>query len=109
MAYRTVNSPAAARSVRTSPDRTRDSLPRSFQASGLGAAIHGAVAARCYPDFPSAIAAMAGLQETRYRPDADAGAVYTKPFAEYVALHDYFGRVAKDVMKRLKELRRQPA
>ena len=82
-------------------------LPRSFQASGLGAAIHGAVAAGCYPDFPAAIGAMAGLQQTRYRPDPEAGAVYDKLFAEYVSLHDYFGRGANDVMKSLKELRRQ--
>ena len=37
----------------------------------------------------------------------EAGAVYDKLFAEYVSLHDYFGRGANDVMKSLKELRRQ--
>ena len=80
-------------------------LPRSFQASGLGAAIHGAVAAGCYPDFPSAIGAMAGLQDTSYRPNAGAGAVYDLLFAEYAALHDYFGRGVNNVMKRLRELK----
>jgi len=81
-------------------------LPRSFQASGLGAAIHGAVAAGRYPDFGSAIDSMAGLQETSYRPNPAAHAVYSKLYAEYVTLHDYFGRGSNDMMKRLKELRR---
>ena len=64
------------------------------------------MAAGCYADFPAAIGAMAGLQETGYRPDPEAGTVYDKLFAEYVALHDYFGRGVNDVMKRLKQLRR---
>jgi L-ribulokinase len=81
-------------------------LPRSFQASGLGAAIHGAVAAGYYQDFQTAISNMAGLQETSYRPDAAASAVYDKLYAEYRGLVDYFGRGGNDVMKRLKALRR---
>ena len=32
-------------------------------------------------------------------------AVYDKLFAEYVTLHDYFGRGENDVMKRLKDLK----
>ena len=83
-------------------------LPRSFQASGLGAAIHGAVAGGRYPDFGAAIGSMAGLRENSYRPDPGAHAVYSKLYAEYLRLHDYFGRGANDVMKRLKELRRAP-
>lgn len=82
-------------------------LPRSFQASGLGAAIHGAVAGGHYPDFRAAIAAMAGLQKNSYRPDAKTHAAYSKLYAEYVALHDYFGRGGNDVMKRLRELRKE--
>ena len=81
-------------------------LPRSFQASGLGAAIHGAVAAGYHPDFQTAISKMAGLQETSYRPDPAAGAVYDALYAEYRGLVDYFGRGGNDVMKRLKALRR---
>lgn len=82
-------------------------LPRSFQASGLGAAIHGAVAAGYYPDFQAAIAKMAGLQQTSYKPDPAALAVYDKLYTEYRALVDYFGRGGNEVMKRLKALRRQ--
>jgi L-ribulokinase len=33
--------------------------------------------------------------------------VYDQLFAEYVKLHDHFGRGANDVMKRLKALRQQ--
>ena len=80
-------------------------LPRSFQASGLGAAIHGAVAGGHYPDFGAAIGSMAGLQENSCRPNPAAQGVYSKLYAEYLRLHDYFGRGANDVMKRLRELR----
>jgi L-ribulokinase len=31
--------------------------------------------------------------------------VYDKLFAEYVRLHDYFGRGENDVMKRLKKIK----
>jgi L-ribulokinase len=33
--------------------------------------------------------------------------VYDRLFAEYVTIHDYFGRGANDVMRRLKALRRE--
>ena len=34
-------------------------------------------------------------------------AVYDKLFQEYKILHDYFGRGANDVMKRIKEIKKQ--
>jgi len=80
-------------------------LPRSLQASGLGAAMHGAVAAGAYSGFAEAAAQMAGLQPLAYRPDPAAHAVYQKLYAEYVTLHDYFGRGANGVLHRLKALR----
>ena len=82
-------------------------LPRSFQASGLGAAIHGAVAGGYYRDFGAAIRSMAGLRENSYSPNPGAQAVYSKLYAEYLTLHDYFGRGANDVMKRLKQMKRK--
>lgn len=82
-------------------------LPRSFQASGLGAAIHGAVAGGYHPDFQTATGKMAGLQERSYRPDPAAAKVYDELYAEYRRLADYFGRGANDVMKRLRKLRRE--
>jgi L-ribulokinase len=33
--------------------------------------------------------------------------VYDKLYEEYSILHDYFGRGANDVMKRLKEIKKQ--
>ena len=35
--------------------------------------------------------------------------IYDKLFAEYVTLHDYFGRGANDIMKRLKAIKKEQA
>ena len=48
---------------------------------------------------------MARLQDVVYRPVAAHQSVYDRLYAEYVRLHDYFGRGENDVMKRLKALR----
>ncbi len=82
-------------------------LPRLFQASGLGAAMHAAVAAGCYPNLHEAARHMAGLLERSYQPNPAAHAVYDKLYAEYQALHDYFGRGSNEVMKRLRAIRRE--
>ena len=50
-------------------------------------------------------AAHGPLRDEAYTPNPDAKAVYDQLFAEYVTLHDYFGRGANDVMKRLKTLK----
>lgn len=81
-------------------------LPLSLQASGLGAAMHGAVAAGASKDFSEAAGKMTGWQRLCYTPDPAAHAVYGKLYEEYVKLHDYFGRGVNDVMKRLKALQR---
>jgi len=44
---------------------------------------------------------------TRATPQPENQAVYDKLYAEYVLLHDYFGRGANDVMKRLKLIKAQ--
>lgn len=84
-------------------------IARSSQTCALGAAMHGAVAAGRnaggYDSIDEAAAAMAGVREKAYTPNADAHAVYEQLFAEYTALHDLFGRGANDVMKRLKALK----
>jgi len=81
------------------------------QAGALGSAMHGAVAAGAaaggYDTIADAAARMARLQDTVYRPIAAHEAVYDRLYAEYVRLHDYFGRGENDVMKRLKTLRAQ--
>ena len=81
-------------------------LPRSVQASGLGAAMHAAVAAGVYPDFARAAERMVGAESRRFPPDPAAHAVYEQLYAEYLQLHDYFGRGANPVLQRIKALGR---
>jgi L-ribulokinase len=48
---------------------------------------------------------MASLRPEAYEPIPEHQAVYDRLYAEYVLLHDHFGRGANDVMKRLKALK----
>ena len=50
---------------------------------------------------------MGKLRDEVYIPIAENVKAYDKLYAEYSILHDYFGRGANDVMKRLKELKKQ--
>ena len=77
----------------------------SEQAPALGAAIHAAVAAGAYPDVPAAAAAMGRARPNGYLPDAARADVYDQLYAEYVQLHDYFGRGTNDVMHRLRMIK----
>jgi L-ribulokinase len=45
------------------------------------------------------------LHRDAYRPDAARADVYDELYAEYVRLHDYFGRGANQVMYRLRAIR----
>ena len=49
---------------------------------------------------------MGKLRDQIYLPIPENVAAYEKLYAEYSALHDYFGRSVNDVMKRLKELKK---
>jgi L-ribulokinase len=80
-------------------------LVKSSQAPALGSAIHAAVAAGAYPDVPAAAATMGSMITNAYTPDQKAAGVYDRLYAEYVLLHDYFGRGANEVMHRLRALR----
>jgi L-ribulokinase len=79
------------------------------QTAALGSAMFGAVAAGRvaggYDTIFEAAQHMAGLKDKVYIPIVEHRAVYDAIYAEYVLLHDYFGRGANDVMKRLKALR----
>lgn len=79
--------------------------------SALGSAMHGAVAAGRagggYDSIFEAAEHMAQTQKLTYRPRREHHEVYNRLFAEYRTLHDYFGRGANDVMKRLKALKRE--
>ena len=79
-------------------------LSGSSQAPALASAIHGAAAAGLYPSLAAAAKAMGRLRDVVYTPDPASRAVYEKLYAEYVTLHDYFGRGANDVMKRLRRI-----
>jgi L-ribulokinase len=81
------------------------SLIASQQGPALGSAIHAAVAAGAYPDVPAAAKAMGGKREAAYAPDPASADVYDDLYAEYVRLHDYFGRGANPVMHRLRAIR----
>jgi L-ribulokinase len=45
------------------------------------------------------------LKKETFKPNPAAQKVYDQLYAEYLTLHDYFGRGANDVMKRLKRLK----
>ena len=77
----------------------------SDQGPALGSAIHAAVAAGAYPDVPAASSAMGRVNRDVYRPDEARANVYDQLYAEYVRLHDYFGRGANEVMYRLRAIR----
>ncbi len=77
----------------------------SEQGPALGSAIHAAVAAGAYPDVPAAASAMGRVNRDVYRPDGARADVYDELYAEYVRLHDYFGRGANEVMYRLRAIR----
>jgi L-ribulokinase len=81
------------------------SLIGSSQGPALGSAIHAAVAAGAYPDVPAAAAAMGSMRHAVYTPDGASADVYDQLYAEYVLLHDYFGRGANEVLHRLRALR----
>ena len=79
----------------------------SAQGPALGSAIHATVAAGAYPDVASASDAMGSPSSAVYRPSTAAADRYERLFAEYTQIHDHFGRGGNDVMRRLKQLRRE--
>jgi L-ribulokinase len=48
---------------------------------------------------------MASLSETRFQPRPENRAPYDALYAEYLRLHDLFGRGGDEVMRRLRRLR----
>jgi L-ribulokinase len=81
----------------------------SAQTPALGSAMFGAVAAGQaaggYASIFEAAPKMARLKKETYKPNPAAQKVYDQLYAEYVTLHDYFGRGANKVMKRLKAIK----
>ena len=81
----------------------------SKQTPALGSAMFGAVAAGKapggYDSIYDAARVMAHLKDEVYTANPENQEVYEKLYAEYVLLHDYFGRGENDVMKRLKKIK----
>lgn len=79
------------------------------QTPALGSAMFGAVAAGKaaggYDSIYAASQKMAHLRDEVYVPNPEHKEIYDELYAEYKLLHDYFGRGANDVMKRLKKIR----
>ena len=80
------------------------------QASALGAAMLGAVAAGAngggYASLAEAVTRMAPPPAQVYEPDAARRAEYEDLYREYKRLYDYFGRGDNDVMRVLRAMRR---
>jgi L-ribulokinase len=85
------------------------SVISSSHGAALGSAIHAAVAAGAHPDVRAAAQVMGRAERAVYTPDPANVAAYDQLFADYTALHDYFGRGGSDVMRRLKARRRAVA
>lgn len=83
----------------------------SLQGPALGSAIFGAVAAGSeaggYGSVFDAARAMGKIKDVVYNPIPENSERYDRLFREYRILHDYFGRGANDVMKRLKEMKKK--
>jgi len=81
----------------------------SPQTPALGSAMLGAVAAGKaaggYDTIQDAAVKMARVRKESFKPNPDNNAIYQRIFDEYDSLHDYFGRGANDVMKRIKRLK----
>lgn len=77
----------------------------------LGSAIFASVAAGAkeggHKNIFEAARAMGKIKDTIYMPVAENVKVYDRLFSEYQKLHDYFGRGENDVMKRLKEIKKE--
>jgi L-ribulokinase len=82
----------------------------SKQGPALGSAIFAAVAAGeengGFADIYAGARTMGKLRDEVYKPIPQSEEAYTKLYNEYKILHDYFGRGANDVMKRLKEIKK---
>jgi L-ribulokinase len=81
----------------------------SDQGPALGSAIHAAAAAGAYPSVRAAADAMGRVIPNAYLPDPSAAAIYDEIYAEYSTLHDYFGRGANRVMRKLRAIQKKAA
>lgn len=85
-------------------------VSESIQTPALGAALFGALAAGKeaggFDDIFEAANTMSRLKEESFKPIPENVAIYEKLFVEFEKLHDYFGRGENDVMKVLKNIKK---
>lgn len=85
-------------------------ISASAQTPALGAAMFGAACAGTanggYDSIVDAAKVMGRVKDIVYRPIPENVKVYDQLYAEYKKLHDYFGRGENDVMKRLKNIKK---
>ncbi len=85
-------------------------IAASNYASALGSAMFGAVAAGAaaggYDTIQDAADHMAHIKDEQYIPNPANKDVYDRLYAEYVRLHDYFGRDMHSTVKNLRQLKR---
>lgn len=79
----------------------------SPQTPALGSAIFGAYAGGVFDTIEDAVRVMAKVKDLTYKPNPENRAVYDKIYAEYKRLHDEFGRGVNNVLKNLKNIRRE--
>ena len=83
----------------------------SAQAPALGAAMFGAVAAGSknggYDSIADAAKVMGKVKDIVYRPNSDNVKIYDRLYSEYKLLHNYFGRGGNNVLKRLKDIKKE--
>lgn len=84
-------------------------ISASSQTPALGSAMFGALAAGeesgGFNTIVEAAKHMSKVREEYYKPIPENVETYNKLYEEYKILHDYFGRGANDVMKRLKKIK----
>ncbi|MBR0093532.1 MAG: ribulokinase [Lachnospiraceae bacterium] len=82
----------------------------SDQACAMGAAVLAATAAgeavTGMKDASEIAQRFGRVQDKVYTPDSEQSKVYEELFADYMTLHQYFGKGGNDVMRRLNKLRK---
>ncbi len=86
-------------------------ISASSQTPALGSAMFGAVAARKerggYDSITEAAKEMGKIKDTIYQPNKNNVEVYEKLYQEYARLYDYFGKGENNVMKILKQIKKE--
>jgi L-ribulokinase len=85
-------------------------VSRSPQTCALGSAVFASVVGGAHSDVATAVAAMTGVKDTVYEPEAASVATYERLYQLYKQLHDSFGQTGfsgslSNVMKELISIR----